>query len=454
MAEPVDESASGAHGDAAIVDTVPPPGSELTTASDQDSEATASRRPVSWLALTLCLIVAFVYRLILGHYVHDYVGDSGNYVALAENLAKGHGYSVDSYAPYLASDTRWPAYPAFLAVAFFIHNSHWSAIVLNALLGSIATLFVYLIARAINLVEPLVIAATAVAALFITTASFAGDIAAENLSVPVVLAFVYFVLLRPPRQRIWLFVVGSLLAWLAALTRQELLIFVVVAAIVAGRRQKLGVLMTIVLVTSFLFGPAAWVVRNDVQVHRLEYTDSTQADEAYVVAVNDNEGSPLYREGEALDRMRVITPAKRNEYQHQVLIYIRGYLEHHFPTFVEDKVNAGVEYPFIEPIYGLVYSKSNLLLFGRIAWGVVLLAEYVLALTAAWYCWKGGRRRDAVSIGLFPVFALCLIVVDDPDPRYWLPSVLLLLPAAFAGATVFPNALRAIDRKVLGGRPS
>ena len=409
---------------------------------------TAAVRPTPWLTLAIIIVAAFVYRLILGYYVHDLVGDSHQFLALAENLAHGHGYSVDSYSPYLASDSRWPAYPAFLAAAFFVHDSHWSAIVLNALLGTVATLLVYLIARVLLLSERLALAATAVAALFIATASFAGDLAAENLSVPAVLALVYVVLLKPPRRRLWLFVGGSLLAWLAALTRQELLVFAVIAAILSGRHLRLGFWLTALLVACFLVGPAAWVARNDVTVHRLEYTDSIEADEAYVVAVNDNEGSPLYREGEAMNQ-RIVPPSVRNAYQHAVIRYDEQFLEHHFGQFVKDKIKAGIEYPFITPVYGPRYD-SGLMLLARLAWSLVLAAEYVLAVIAGWNWWKGDRRWHTIAMGAFPVFALLLVVVDNPEPRYWLPADLLLVPAAFAGVTFLLPFRRAFDRMGAG----
>jgi len=54
---------------------------------------------------------------------------------------------------------------------------------------------------------------------------------------------------------------------------------------------------------------------------------------------------------------------------------------------------------------------------------------------------------------LFPVFDLLLILIDNPVPRYWLPSTLLLLPAAFAGMLAVPDAWRAFDHRVLRGGP-
>jgi len=84
-----------------------------------------------------------------GHYVQDYIGDSGDFTALPAIWLQVTG-------------TRWlalllllprpqvPGYPAFLALAFVFNNSHGAAVVLNALLGAVATFLVYLISRALN----------------------------------------------------------------------------------------------------------------------------------------------------------------------------------------------------------------------------------------------------------------------------------------------------------------
>ena len=54
--------------------------------------------------------------------------------------------------------------------------------------------------------------------------------------------------------------------------------------------------------------------------------------------------------------------------------------------------------------------------------------EYFLAVLSAVKWWRGGRRRDVVTLGLFPVFIAAFMVFIDPQPRFWLPAVLLLLP--------------------------
>jgi len=399
----------------------------------------------AWVPVAACLLLAFVFRLVLGHYVLVFKGETATYMAIAHNLAAGHGYSKVTTPPYIATDLRWPGYPVLLSVAYALNNSHASLVVLNALLGTISTLIVYLMCRAVDLSSRLTLAATATAAVFICTASIAGVAAVENLSVPALLAFVYVVLVKQPKSRVALFVLGSALAWLAAMTREELLAFVVIAAVVAGRRAKLRAVASVALVVCFLAGPVLWVARNEIQLHRFEYTDSLQLDQAALTAVNSHwEGSPLYKEGGVLSRRREVSPAERAQYQHAVYQQDEHYLEHDFIGVLGNKVAPVIQYPFPDPIDGLVYGNSTSLTLLKLGWYLVLLGEYFLAVVAGWRCWVKGYRWNVVAFGLFPAFALCLVAVDSPEPRYWLPSVLVLLPAAFAGMREMPWFWRKI----------
>ena len=58
------------------------------------------------------------------------------------------------------------------------------------------------------------------------------------------------------------------------------------------------------------------------------------------------------------------------------------------------------------------------------------LVLYLLALITATRWWKVGRRRDVVSLLLFPAFVLCFEVFFEPQYRFWYPTLLLILPMA------------------------
>ena len=407
--------------------------------------------PRDWAIPGLLVVSAFGFRVILGYLFTYYGGDAPGYTIVGRNLAAGHGYSVATHAPYLATDIRLPGYPALLAVAFSVSTSHWVVILLNALLGAISTLLVWYIARGLHLTRPVALWSMGIAAFCIAAASFAGIAQSENLSVPAVLAFVYVVLVKPPRSLLLLFVLGSALAWIAALTRDELVLVVVLAAVVAAHRAKLRVVGTVLLVACFLLGPGAWVIRNHVQIHRTELVDSLMSDSVVVATLNgQNFSAPLYVRSQDMAFDPRTTQAQRTQFHQQVYTYAKHMILHEPVTVAEQQATYFLEALFPVPIYGVTYT-SSLLFLERMAWSILLLIEYALAAVTGVKWWRAGRRRDVVSIGLFPAFIAVFMVFIDPQPRFWLPSVLLLLPTAVVGAADLD--FRALAAKLTAGAP-
>jgi hypothetical protein len=391
----------------------------------------SGRRP-DWMVPFGFAIVAFVFRIFLGKENSQSGGDAREYTAIAKNLAAGHGYAFAHTAPYLATDLRVPAYPAILAVAFAVSGSHWSVIVLNSLIGAVSTFLVWLIAEGLHLNRARALWCTGIAAFWLPTASLAGIALSENLSVAAVLAMVYFVLIRPPRTRLRLFVIGSALAWLVALTRDELVVFVLLVAIVAGRRAHLKPLATAGLALCFLFGSFTWVARNEVQVHRTEYVDSVMSNAVLVASMNGSLHTRLYKKAYRLVAQPTISNTERAEYQRQVYKYVKNRLTHHLTAVAEDKAKYGLESFFPVPIFGLTYTGQSKEAI-RALWSLLILVEYLLAAVTARRWWKSDRKSDVVSILLFPVFIVLFEMVFDPQFRFLLPVNLLLLPLAVEG---------------------
>jgi hypothetical protein len=399
----------------------------LADASAPPVDATEPRHP--WLAPGVLVCAAFAFRIVLGHIFTYYGGDAPEYTAIGKNLAAGHGYSIATHSPYVATDIRLPGYPVFLATSFLFSGSHWSVIVLNSLLGAISTLFVWLISRGLHISRTRALWATGISALWLSTASIAGIAQSESLSIPAVLAFVYFILIKPPKSLLWLFVGGSVLAWLVALTRDELAAFVVLVAVVAARRAHLKVLASVALVLCFLLGSGAWLVRNDVQVHRTEYVDSMLTDQTIVATMNGNQSAPLYTKANRFIMEPTIPPAVRSSYGRQVSTYVKETLGHHFTTFAQDKVKYYAEALFPVPIYGLTYGQTVNAL-GWFLWSLALVVIYALALITTVRWWGSGRRTDVVSLLLFPAFILCFELIFEPQYRFWYPALLLIMPMA------------------------
>jgi hypothetical protein len=407
----------------------------------------------NWAIPALLVGSAFGFRIVLGYLFTYYGGDAPGYTIIGRNLAAGRGYSVALHAPYLATDIRLPGYPALLALAFSVSSSHWVVILLNALLGAFSTLLVWYIARGLHLTRTMALWSMGIAAFCLATASFAGIALSENLSVPAVLAFVYVVLVKPPQSLLRLFVLGSVLAWVVALTRDELVIFVVLTAVVAARRANLRVVGTVLLVACFLLGSGAWVIRNQVQVHRTELVDSLMSDAVVVATLNgQNFSAPLYVRSQNMAFDPRTTQAQRAQVQQQVYAYAKHMILHEPLTVAEQQATYYLEAFFPVPIFGVTYA-SSLLFLERMVWSVFLLAEYALALVTAVKWWGVGRHRDIVSIGLFPAFIMAFMVFIQPVFRCWLPSVLLLLPAAVAGAAALNIRELAAKLTVAGSPP-
>src|SRR3989344_8677822 len=76
---------------------------------------------------------------------HD--ADSAEYLALAENLRLGHGFTWDSSTPFYPNSFRTPAYPGFLFLVRFLFGSYKAALVIQSVLIVLSAYFLYLIGR-------------------------------------------------------------------------------------------------------------------------------------------------------------------------------------------------------------------------------------------------------------------------------------------------------------------
>ncbi len=104
-------------------------------------------------ALALVLGVGLALRLALVAYVAPYPErylqtDAIGYHQLAQNLVQGHGFSRDSAPPYRPDNFRTPIYPLTLAAVYRLFDREPVAMLfLQALMGTLTVLGVYLMAR-------------------------------------------------------------------------------------------------------------------------------------------------------------------------------------------------------------------------------------------------------------------------------------------------------------------
>ena len=73
--------------------------------------------------------------------------DSAEYLALAENIGLGRGFSWDSVEPFRPNSFRTPIYPGFLFLAEFLFGSYQAALAIQSVLIVLSAYLLYLIGK-------------------------------------------------------------------------------------------------------------------------------------------------------------------------------------------------------------------------------------------------------------------------------------------------------------------
>ena len=212
----------------------------MPDSSPDNSKRKIGRRSIRWLTVALC--VAFVLRLGVAFYWEAkfasdgfHFGDSDGYWVLARAIANGEPYQFGRGGPEVF---RTPGYPALLAPIFLVFGDEPPVMVARVqavLLGTLAVLGVWLLARRL-------FDARAAALAALAAAVYPGLIA---LSVPILTEAAFCGLI--PFQ-LWLWT----LAWQSSTNRGRVLFALAVGL--------LGAAITLVRPSWLLFMPFAIVL--------------------------------------------------------------------------------------------------------------------------------------------------------------------------------------------------
>lgn len=102
--------------------------------------------------LLIILFFGLVTRLSLMIFFSDNIrlfhdADSAEYLALAENLMLGHGFTWDKSIPFYPNSFRTPVYPGFLVLARYLFGYYEAALVIQSILMVLSGYILYLIGR-------------------------------------------------------------------------------------------------------------------------------------------------------------------------------------------------------------------------------------------------------------------------------------------------------------------
>ena len=220
--------------------------------------------------LLAILGVAFLLRGALVLATPDFVpvADPADYDRIAGSLISGHGFGGTAFAaPGTPSALRPPAYPLLLASLYELVGHSWTAArLMEALLGTVCVLLVYLLVREVWGDRAGLVAA-GLAAVFPPLIMLNGSLVSESLFLPLELGALLAVLAWRRRPRLWLAALVGLLCGLAMLTRTvgvALLLGVIVGFVTTRRpvRLRLSAAGTAGVVAILLIAP--WAIRNAI----------------------------------------------------------------------------------------------------------------------------------------------------------------------------------------------
>jgi hypothetical protein len=405
--------------------------------------------PRRWLPI---LGLAFVVRLAAGILSGSTVGgDAGEYLRLAHNLAAGHGFSLASHAPFVPTDWRLPGYPALLMPVDWFGAGHTGIVVLNSLLGTAAVGAIALIARQLFAERPrMQLSAVLVAALYPPLVTFSGLVLVENLLFVAGSWFLYLAFYSPMATR-------RPLAWLAgifvtalllSLSRSEGVAMALVGMLLASRLRRLPLALAVGAIAAVLVAPAAWIVRNDVAVQRIQLTDSMYLYTNLLLSFNNGSATdPLYLRGVALAYDGTSSADSRSRYESDVSHYVSDRLRHSLGSVLSFKVKGFFNFFFVPPVWNWALERfSRNYTLGdairhpgvrnaiRFAWSLLLIAQYLAAALGLRLWWRRKQYRDLCGLLLYPLIALVLTIPFQADQRAWTFAAFLLILPAVEGA--------------------
>ena len=422
-------------------------------------------RRSGWLLLILAVALAVRLAVVAAtaHQTPQY--DAGDYDRHGASIAAGHGYPATVIAePGGASALRPPTYPYLLAAVYALAGHHVTAgRVLGALLGVLAVLLLYLVARAVW-DERVALLAAALAAVFPPLVMLNASLVSESLFVPLELGVILAVLRFRGRggSLLWAVLVG-VLCGLAALTREVALVLVVPAVIgvwtsrPALSWRALRAPALVVLATAVVIAP--WTIRNVSRFHRFvpiatqdglllagSYNRVTAADRTYRAGWRPPESLPQFAR---LFHRPGIDEARLND---ELSSSARTYAAHH-PFVVPEVVWWSLRRVFvlggrITPT-GASYREMGIPDSLRRTVTASAYVAFVLALAGVIVVVAGLCPRGPLFLWLVPVLMLVGVVLVLGTPRYRAPLDPFIVVLAALGVVT----LAARRRGAPAGRP-
>src|ERR1700760_3957263 len=230
------------------------------------------------------------------------VFDAAAYAAIARNLDEGHGFTVGAGATQPSSDYS-PGLPLFVAGIYKVTggvHERLARLVL-ALLGTLAVVFTYLIARRLARGRARIVAAliaALVVAIYPATIEYTGMLMTEPLAATLLAGAMLGILWAGDGVSLWRWAVPGLTLGALALVRPEYLAIGFLLAVLVFLRERLwedwkrALLIAAILVLGIVVVVAPWTARNAFALHRFVSVSTGGGQVLYSGTYLPSDGNP------------------------------------------------------------------------------------------------------------------------------------------------------------------
>ncbi len=214
------------------------------------------------------LLAVFLFSVIIRWVSYEYFisplllpSDSEEYIAIAENISAGKGFSIEGKEPVFH---RAPFLPYFLSMLFSISREHWLSIAsaINILVSSGVSAVVYLISLRIAGNGAIATTASLLFAINPVSIFWSGFILTEPFFLFFFTLSILYFLRGVDGHKTWDFVICGILTGFASLTRPVILgviPFIALWILIFKKGAKRGFGVAIVI---FILTIMPWLIRN------------------------------------------------------------------------------------------------------------------------------------------------------------------------------------------------
>src|SRR4030042_982707 len=222
----------------------------------------------------LILAAALIIRIFVAVHTRIPVADSGDYLEIAANLARGNGYQISTWWTYYGSypsdlmhpdASRQPLFPCLLSIYFWIFKPSFRIVqAVNITFGLLNILLIFLIGNRF-FGRPAGLTAAFITAFNAAQIWFSTQAYAESMFTFIFYLLIWYFLTHPENNRKTYFIIGVLTGLLILTRLNGFLIFIaaVISMILRQNKNRKNIFQLIIIIAfGVLIIVSPWLIRN------------------------------------------------------------------------------------------------------------------------------------------------------------------------------------------------